>query len=144
MAKAIQIDVTGLKKVEKRLSKLPQKAARKVVKAALRKGAKIVVAKAKQNAPIDEGALRKAIKVRGIKTSEAKKFKPKGQAGVAVGVSDQWFTGPQFYAAFIEFGTSKMPARPFIRSAFDSVKDTVSDVISKALVEGIEKEATKD
>lgn len=39
-----------------------------------------------------------------------------------------------FYAAMIEFGTSKMPARPYMRPAYDSTKQQVIGIV-KAEVE---------
>lgn len=38
-----------------------------------------------------------------------------------------------FYWRFIEFGTSKMPARPFMRPAFDSSRKTAQEAIKNKL-----------
>jgi HK97 gp10 family phage protein len=39
-----------------------------------------------------------------------------------------------FWAGFVEFGTSKMPAEPFVRPAFDSGKEAAATAIQHGLI----------
>lgn len=48
-----------------------------------------------------------------------------------------------FYWTFVEFGTSKMSARPFLRPAFVEQQQAAVDRITEKLAERIELEATK-
>lgn len=50
--------------------------------------------------------------------------------------------GDLFYAQFVEFGTAKMSARPFMRPAFDQNKERAVEVMKATLARGIER-ATK-
>lgn len=45
-----------------------------------------------------------------------------------------------FYWWWVEFGTAKMKARPFIRPAFESKKETVVEIIKRRLAARIKKE----
>jgi HK97 gp10 family phage protein len=63
-----------------------------------------VVAKAQANAPVRTGAMRDAITY----TLEVQENAVEGIVGVGKGA---------FYARFIELGTSKLAARPFLRPA---------------------------
>jgi HK97 gp10 family phage protein len=53
--------------------------------------------------------------------------------------SDQY----PYYWRFLEFGTSKMPARPFMRPAFEENKRRALDIIIRETKDGVEKEVRK-
>ncbi|HGN2540501.1 TPA: HK97-gp10 family putative phage morphogenesis protein, partial [Proteus mirabilis] len=44
-----------------------------------------------------------------------------------------------FYWWFVEFGTAKMPAQPFMRPSFEAKKEATAKVIVQTLKEDIEK-----
>ncbi len=48
-----------------------------------------------------------------------------------------------FYARFLEFGTSKMSARPFMRPAFDTEQPATIEAVRAYLAERIPKETEK-
>jgi HK97 gp10 family phage protein len=48
-----------------------------------------------------------------------------------------------FYWFWIEFGTSKLPAKSFIRPAFDTKKEAAAEEIKRALAEGVKRQAEK-
>lgn len=48
-----------------------------------------------------------------------------------------------FYWRFVEFGTSKMRARPFLRPAFDNNKDAINDTFIRVLSKGIDEAVVK-
>jgi len=59
-----------------------------------------------------------------------------------VGQSYQNF-GDFYYWRFIEFGTSKMPARSFLRAAFEANKAALPNITRDALATGIAKAVQK-
>ena len=91
------MELIGGKELDNALQELERKLARKIGVQALRAGAKIILAKARANAPVKSGALKAAIKIRAGRSR-------KGERRVRVIVGDKWFTGDEFYAAFVEFG----------------------------------------
>jgi HK97 gp10 family phage protein len=106
-----RVQLTGAKEIALALGKLETKLARKVGSKALRAGAKIVQAAAVQIAPRGEtGNLKKSIKVRAGKSK-------KGYRSIIVGPGEKWFTGNEFYAAFVEFGHRTGKASSSIRRA---------------------------
>lgn len=50
---------------------------------------------------------------------------------------------PAFYAGFVEFGTSKMAAKPYLRPAFDAMAGDAAEQIKTMLAKRIEIEAAK-
>ena len=67
------------------------------------------------------------IRVRGLTRRQITSFKKKRGADAATNPNDP------FYWRFVEFGTSKVPARPFLRGAFlatgmDAVNATIADL----------------
>ena len=120
------IQITGLQELEKALLELPQALHGKVLNAAVREGAKEIRKEAQNRAPVGSvghqvgkkgrksyisnvrpGHLKRNIKIRIAKTS-------KGEAKGYVYVS--W---KAFYGRFLEYGTKRMSAKPFLRPAFD-------------------------
>lgn len=70
------------------------------------------------------GTLRRSIKR--LKITKLKEFKNNGVA-VGIFVQNRKSDLPPYYWYFIEHGTSKMPATPFLRPAFDNnVEEAVS------------------
>lgn len=51
--------------------------------------------------------------------------------------------GPAFYARFVEFGTSKMAARPFMRPAFEKSASAAIDAVKAGLEKAIERAAKR-
>jgi HK97 gp10 family phage protein len=99
-------------------------------------GAEPILDAAKNLAPVDTGLLRsslKAIKERARKSSHL----------VRVQTEDGDYKGEAFYASFHEYGTKKMPARPFMRPAFDQNVSNAIDIIGQHIGTAIEQEAIK-
>jgi HK97 gp10 family phage protein len=90
-----------LLKGDRKLQRKMRRMAERDVKAAIRKGSragtKITTRKAKQEAPVDSGAMRKGIKTKSLKRSRTR-------IGTKTVVGGGWHKGSLFYAAFIEFG----------------------------------------
>jgi HK97 gp10 family phage protein len=99
-----------------RLPKLPAEVRRRL-SLVVRKTAKDVEARAKVRAPVDTGALKGSIQARPVDelTSE-----------VVVG---------QEYGIYQEFGTVRMPARPYLRPAVEEVAPAFEQAIAQAIEE---------
>ncbi|MFC1121885.1 HK97-gp10 family putative phage morphogenesis protein [Pasteurella multocida] len=154
----VTVKVNGLSELQQAMQNLGRKTSNRIAVKAMRNGGAIVRDKARQNAPVLKenvphrraGTLKKAISartkvnrggktntyiwVKGLSTKQVLKFKDKtGKAG-AYNPKDP------FYWRFLEFGTSKMPARPFLRPAFQQSKNQAA----KAIIETLHKEIVKE
>ncbi len=148
-----QIEVRGLKGLQRALQELPKKIERRALNAALMKGAQPMVKAAKSRAPVLTGALRYAVR--------AKPVSPKGHAAtVVIGITGAkqverknskgrvrkvWVRAKNFvfYWLFQEFGTGHQPARPFMRPAFETNKVASVGIIKNSLAARIAVEAEK-
>lgn len=134
MAGSIRIE--GLRELEIRLKQLPQRVAAKALYSALMAGAEVIRKDAVNRAPEDTGKLKRNIVKRREKTL------PGLSANVVVGVRKKGKrNNPQnaFYWRFFEFGTSRRPARPFLRPAFEAQKEEAVARIAGKLRQRIEQ-----
>lgn len=120
----MSIEINGLKEIIDKLNSLPEKLENKVIRAAIRQGANVIKDKVKSYVPVDTGDLKKSIKVTGTRYQKGKiafvvRPTPNKKKKVSV-----------YYAKFVENGTSKMAAKPFLRPAFDEAGD---DVLNKTI-----------
>jgi HK97 gp10 family phage protein len=176
--------MTGFKELTAKLRKLDASVQNKVMRKALRAGAKPILVRAKANAPVSDasensglkslsdntsafgalfgatekqiakaqkravkqavgvmkkqgqrypGQLRDSLKIRAIKRNRA------GVIGVVVQSRKGDFRGDEYYAAFQEYGTSKMPGKGFIRAAFDAESKHSIDIIAGVCSAEIDK-----
>lgn len=79
---------------------------------------------------IQSGNLRKNITRKRLKSRNE-------QTGANVGIS---WRANAFYGRHIEFGTSKMAAKPFLRPAFDAKKEDALTIFKEKLATNIEKQ----
>lgn len=115
----ITFDVHGHAAILKRLKKLPIRLRKQAITRAGRIAMRPILIAARANAPKGEtGTLRKSIRLRALKRESTKTR----WAGVRVATSDVWYTGPEFYAAFQEFGWHSGRRTNAIRKGI--VKDT--------------------
>lgn len=97
------IKIKGAKETAAKLDALDKKVRRKVVSKAIRAGAKVIQQRAKANAPVRSGALKKAIVVRGSKYVGRRK-KKRGEVAFNAQIGAGNFKGKTFYGGFQEFG----------------------------------------
>jgi len=155
--------IDGLDGVLEALQQLPKEIVAKnggVVNAALRKGAVIVRNAARSQAPVRSGALRNNIALSRDRNPQrsgaAERYRVGVRGGAEIPYTDnkknrragrvgKTYTpdGSTYYWRFIEFGTEKMSARPFLRPAFESSKEQALAEIVTELGRGIHKAAKK-
>lgn len=126
------IKIRGGEELAAALEALGPAMEKKILRSAMREAAKPILDDAKRRAPVLTGQLRKSLKIRAIKRNN------KGQVGVVISTAKGFFKGDEFYGAFHEFGTKKMPARPFIRPAFEANKAQSIRIVGEAVKIGLE------
>lgn len=136
MAGQAEVKITGAKELDKVLSLLPKRLQRKVLLQALRAGAKPMLDDARNGIPVKSGMTKKDLKIRAVPAKES------GAPAVAIGGSNAK-SGRAYITRFLELGTSKMPAHPFLRPAFDNNAEQTLNIVGKELGRRIEDEAEK-
>lgn len=161
--------LSGFRELETALLELSTKEAKKIGRAALRQAAKPILQEARANVPVREGRLKKALRLKvdrgtdangnfsdarmeaevGLGGAIAKQYRKrltKRKRKTAKGkVRDYWYqigSRPDVYGKFVEFGTSDTAPKPFMRPAWDKEGgQRAIDRVGKELGEGIEKAA---
>jgi HK97 gp10 family phage protein len=152
---AEEIKIHGLEGVRKALKQLPKEVRNRELQKALRPGANVIRNTARALAPRGEGFFRR---IRGkswahysgtlansiVVRAEKKKFN-RDAARLRVGVlhNNRDVNVGAWYWRFVEFGTSKMPAKPFMVPAFEISKYTANKLIQTALLKGVQRQAKR-
>jgi HK97 gp10 family phage protein len=166
MGKFVQIKIEGLAELNRALQALPGKLENRTLTSALYAGAKIIRDDAKERTPVDTGFLKNQIIMWRVKKSEHQ-YADQVQVGVrlkarfnkktkSLRASDVTIRRrrlrngqivekkyPAFYWRFLEFGTSKMQARPFLRPAFEAKKEQAANRIKERLRQTLDEIANK-
>lgn len=153
--------VAGLSELSRRLKALPDKIAKKHLRQAVAAGSALIRNEARLLAPIysgdqknghpPPGTLKKSIVHKWIREQSSltrqtfyvavrrgKKYRAvqRRRRGQSITVNLD-----AFYWFFVEFGTAKMAAQPFMRPAFEMRKRQAVDVIAARLKQGLQDEA---
>lgn len=157
---ATELRVTGLDDVIAKLNALPREVVSKrggPVKLALAKGARLLRDAARAQVPVDTGLARESIIAK-----RAKMYGGNGERYIVTlrklprkyantrrnvrgGKVGKFYEvdGPAYYAKFLEYGTTKMPARPFLRPALAANAQRVTDEVTRDLVRRVDLLAKK-
>jgi HK97 gp10 family phage protein len=130
--------IRGVPRLRRKLRRMEPDVRAGVVDA-LREGAEQVRDDAKSRVPVNTGALRDYIKVIKGKSRDGLSWLvglPKPKSGRRK-KKIEW----PFYGIFVEFGTVKMRARPFLFPAFESRKRAVFARVRKAVDTALERTA---
>ena len=133
----VGLTIHGGRELEAKLQQLDRTTAKKYTRQALRAGAAVIRKEARDNAPVESGQLKRAIRTRAGRTK-------KGSVSVLVSASSKWYSGDEFYAAFQEFGfkagRTQVEGKHFLQNAAESKKDEAARVVTERLRELIEGE----
>lgn len=124
------IELTGVDEILNKLQQIGTNIS-KLENKALKNAAEPVLEDAKVTNAFNDrsGKLRKGLKITNVKKKDGMKY-------ILVGV-DRGDNSEVFYGKFIEFGTSKMPARPFLQPAYEKNKQNIKRIIAETLKEGL-------
>lgn len=140
--------LTGDKALERKLSKLGGRVAKRVLRKAMNAAATPVVKAARGNVSVRSGLLKKSIG----KTVRVKGTRAGARVGARTNVAASDDAGnkvePWRYAHLVELGHidengQHVPAKPFLRPAAEQTKGQAADVLSDKLAEGVLREATR-
>lgn len=147
----LNFEVKGLKELDNFLKEFPEKVQRNCIKSACFAGAAVWRDGAKGRVPVrkEPGGLvrmgKGASKGRlpGFLRASIRVWKKRGVEGgptVTYGVGTR---GMAFYGKFLEFGTSKMSARPWLRPAVDSLVGWATEAMRSRLEQRIKRYVLK-
>ena len=126
-------EIKGLKELSKALKAFPENIQNNILNSAIRAGIVTIQKEAEKNVPKREGILKKAIVIK--KRRPKNKNRIKYQLGIRQGSKDD-----AYYGHIVEFGSSKMEAKPFMRPALESKADEVINEVRKKMQQRIDKE----
>jgi HK97 gp10 family phage protein len=148
----LSVTIRGTEALVKQLEKLKAELAVKVLAQAGRKAFQPVLEAAKAMAPRDSGALADSIKIKvekpssgdtvlrvGLKIGASRLAKQARVAAAAFGEAQSKELPPARRWHFVELGTSKMAAHPFLRPALEQNADEVVRMLTVELQKSIRK-----
>lgn len=157
----LEVQVHGLRELQAALRELPRRTDRRLLNKSLMVGARLIRDEARRMAPVLKGADRRrvagairrainagAVRPQGYTASVWVRVRPLTARQIATfkrktGKSGADNPNDPFYWWWVEFGTAKMAARPFMRPAFEQRKREASDQIIKDLRPRILAEAER-
>lgn len=161
------VEIKGLSELVAALRELPKAVEQKVLRQSMVPGAQLIRQTAKDIHRSKVGFWTSGLTEKAIRIGFNKKESTQGKAVYHIFVSmnvrgprryrgSTRFMGisfknakvsnvnwPPFWWRYLEFGTSKMAARPFMRPAFDVSSQQALSVITNKLDSGIQKEAAR-
>ena len=123
-----EIELQGMQGLLNSLTELGRKGSR-IENKALKAAAKPILDAAVANAPVLSGAGKAGLKISRVKTKGDTKT-----VLIGIGKGD---ISEIFYMKFLEFGTSKMPARPFLQPAYESKKNEAIRILKEEFQKGL-------
>ena len=152
---AEQVKIHGMADVRRALRALPKEIRKRELNKALRPGAKLIQVTAKAMTPTGEGFFKvvnnkewahyKGTLANSIAIRTEKKRFLLDAARLKIGVlsSSRDINIGAYYWRFVEFGTSRQAAQPFLVPAFESTKYAANELIKKALLKGVMRQARR-
>lgn len=118
--KKLKAEVEGAEEVVKLLEEMGQKAGEVLAKAA-EAGGRVALSEAKRRCSVKTGRLRASLTL-----TQGKKTPTKANVRIEHGKKE-------YYGKFVELGTRKQPARPFMRPAVDENKQQISEAVTEEI-----------
>lgn len=142
------LKLTGFKELADAMRELGPRVAKNTLRRAVSAAATEVRNEARNRAPVDTGEMRRDIMVKrerdtkGEMSAKYSVFVLTGKKSRIKGMRRN-VDRNSFYWRFMEFGTSKMAAKPFMRPAYEAKKEDAVRIIGEKLDEGIQKAAAE-
>lgn len=136
----MSFQVVGIDEVKRTLEQVAPKHANNLMRATIQGIASEIAKDSKKNAPRDSGNLKKAIKA---KRKKSPKTRPVSEVQVTQGSSVRY---DAFYWRFVEYGTVKTSAQPFIKPAEERVSNDLPRITTELFgkkLEGLLKRERK-
>jgi len=146
---AERFEVAGLRQLGEAMRGLSEDVRTKVARQAVAAGASVVRKAARDKAPVDSGNLKASMIMKRIReTNLTEEYivtprKGKTRDGKAAKRGQGKLGKDAYYARFVEFGTVKVPARPFIRPAMEDNVQRATQAIADRLAARIKKVSGK-
>lgn len=147
MADEVQVQLTGFRELAEALKQFGPRVAKNSLRRAVSAAAAEIRNQARANAPVDTGEMKRDIQMKREKDQRSGPLAATFSVFVRSGKKSR-LSGrsrdvqkDSFYWKFVEFGTSKMPAQPFLRPAFETKKEEAVRIIGEKLDEGIQQAA---
>lgn len=138
--------IEGLDEIVRNMREIAKDLKGDPLRASLRKGIAPIVEQARANAPRGEtGTLQKAINSRPMPMDDIPQGFSDGQEVFVASsrIKKPDAPGNAWYWHFVEFGTEKMSARPFLAPAFDSKRQAAMDAFIEEMRKQLEKNAKR-
>lgn len=134
----MSVTVRGLKALEKKVTVIDRKLGEEASKAA-KESAQQVAERAKDNL-VKNGSYRSGELYESVTISRSDE-----QLGFLTGrTARDWRAGTnKFYGRFVEFGTVKQSAKPFLWPAWESLKDEIRERIFRARLRDVIRSAAR-
>jgi len=134
----ISIAVLGSRSLQKRFDRFEKNVQKKIVRQALRAAARPMLVAAKAKVPVDTGRLKKSLRLRALKQRRGifgVQVRTGTRAELGMWIGDK--TG--YYPASVEWGHGSVPARPYLRPAFDETRDEALRILKAYLRRAIKE-----
>ena len=156
----IKISLEGREELNALINRVDRKMRKKLLVKVFRQASKPLVKEAKRLAPkshkksyiVAHGDIRKKVRYTRLVTHRAGELKRSIGVIVGKGPVASVFIGPRkggikandgWYAHFVEFGTVKQKAQPFMRPAWNNTHESIEDQIYLSLKKAVEEEVKK-
>lgn len=128
----------GLQELEKKLQKLGELEARKALNRGITKGGAEIRKAARANAKQLDNKLTPEQIFKNVTSKKWRVKKGRKYLGVSVGVNKNGKGGDTYYWRFLEFGTSKMEARPFLEPALKESQNAAIEAVKAGAIQAIQ------
>lgn len=120
--------VEGLDKLDADIEDFCRKLDGPAAESAIAVAGEVILKEVEHTAPVRTGALRAS-----LRTGHYRDKSGKRKYTTSISVPNSKRFGIMHYAVFLEYGTSKMDAEPFMRPAFDASKDQAVQAFSREI-----------
>lgn len=133
MAEVLQ----GLQELEKKLNKLGELEARRALNRGITKGGAEIRKAARANAKQLDDKLTPEQIFKNVTSKKWRVKKGRKYLGVSVGINKEGKGGDTYYWRFLEFGTSKIAAKPFLEPALTQTKNAAIEAVKAGAIQAI-------